>query len=477
MANLKDLIVNGSARILGTLYAPDMRNTNRITEFIVGTQASSTGSWTGVTKDDSLYDGKNINYFLPYAGSGNASLNLTLSNGTTTGAKPVYLWGTSYVTTHYPVNSCINMTYNATKGAWFVNADRDNNDNTYDRIKVPNAIKASATCTNGKLIVGTSAGYKDIASDVTFDISYPILYCGTAITSGSTGTNNYLEMPSVNLQTTKASWTGTQYSVVYLVGTLSGKTFTIDSSVFTTTVPSSEDGKVYMPIGILYSTYQIYFAPSSDLYAYFNGSFQPLQPDVDIDNTTITKNASSKLQTVAVKDNRSGNAIKTWTGTKAQYDAITTKDANTLYNITDDTDVTLTLLNLLYPVGSLYIASGNLSTCPLSVLGVGTWSLKTTTTLVTGVNSTAPVVGNGITLGLTNGTINFGSYKSSNSQYPRYCLAPRDYGKAIGVSAPDNTATVGNDITIGVTTDPDKSGIEANITSTTLAVTIWERIS
>ena len=62
-----------------------------------------------------------------------------------------------------------------------------------------------------------------------------------------------------------------------------------------------------------------------------------LDSGVTIDNTTITENASDELQTVAVKDNRSGNAIKTWTGTKAQYDAITTKDANTLYNITDDT--------------------------------------------------------------------------------------------------------------------------------------------
>ena len=56
------------------------------------------------------------------------------------------------------------------------------------------------------------------------------------------------------------------------------------------------------------------------------------------DNVTVTKNSSNKLQTVAVIDNRSGNAIKTWTGTRAQYDAIATKDANTLYNIIDDNE-------------------------------------------------------------------------------------------------------------------------------------------
>lgn len=64
-------------------------------------------------------------------------------------------------------------------------------------------------------------------------------------------------------------------------------------------------------------------------------------------------------------------AIKYWTGTKAEYDAIATKDATTLYNITDDTDVTLALLELLFPVGAVYF--GTMSVCPLQVLGVGTW--------------------------------------------------------------------------------------------------------
>lgn len=65
---------------------------------------------------------------------------------------------------------------------------------------------------------------------------------------------------------------------------------------------------------------------------------------VAVDGTTISKNVSDELQAIAVKDNNN-NAIKTWTGTKAQYDAITVKDSTTLYNITDDTDTTLALLN------------------------------------------------------------------------------------------------------------------------------------
>lgn len=264
-----------SAKCVYTALGNVNKDTMRSTEFIVGTQASATGSWTGVTEDSLLYDGKNISYFLPYAGSGNATLNLTLSGGGTTGAKPVYLSGTTYITTHYGANSCINMTYNSTKGAWYVNADRDNND--VDRLKYGNTILAETAIHANKLICGSSDGYNDIASGVTFDIAYPVFYNTADIEANATGSGNcWYVRPSVNLQNTKASWTGINRSMVYLVGTISnGKWFTIDNDVFTTTRPTTEDGKVYMPVGILYSTYQIAFVSSKDLYAYTNGAFQP----------------------------------------------------------------------------------------------------------------------------------------------------------------------------------------------------------
>lgn len=88
--------------------------------------------------------------------------------------------------------------------------------------------------------------------------------------------------------------------------------------------------------------------------------------ELNINNTTY----DIKAKTVV---DQNGGSLKYWTGTKAQYDAIVTKDANTLYNITDDTDVTLTLLDALFPVGAIYI--GTMNICPLATLGVGTWQL------------------------------------------------------------------------------------------------------
>ena len=59
---------------------------------------------------------------------------------------------------------------------------------------------------------------------------------------------------------------------------------------------------------------------------------------ISYDNSSITANSSNQLQTVGVIDQaNSSRAIKTWTGTKQEYDLIMSKDANTLYNITDDT--------------------------------------------------------------------------------------------------------------------------------------------
>lgn len=190
------------------------------------------------------------------------------------------------------------------------------------------------------------------------------------------------------------------------------------------------------------------------------------------DNITINENTNHQLQTIGIIDVNTGNALKEWTGTKAQYDAIATKDANTKYNITDDTDVTLDLLNLLYPVGSIYI--GTMQTCPLQSLGVGTWQLKSTNALVTSVNSTAPVVGNGKILGLTSDTNDFfGAYCMDSHGLAQSQLNPAV--AELPVLATSNQGT--NNRIVGITTDPTKSGIQANITSTSLTVNIWERVS
>ena len=86
-----------------------------------------------------------------------------------------------------------------------------------------------------------------------------------------------------------------------------------------------------------------------------------------------------------VVDNNSGE-LSFWSGTKAQYDAIQNKDSKCLYSINDDTDVSLTILEALYPVGSVYITTA--STCPLSTLISGsTWTLVSSGRVLQGADS------------------------------------------------------------------------------------------
>ena len=91
-------------------------------EYIESPETTSTTAYTGVSKDAALRDGKFILYRNQTQASGDWTLNLTLSNGTTTGAKPVYSFGTTNVGTMYKANSVIPMVYRTAANAWYASA-------------------------------------------------------------------------------------------------------------------------------------------------------------------------------------------------------------------------------------------------------------------------------------------------------------------------------------------------------------------
>ena len=241
-------------------------------------------------------------FFLPYAGSGNATLNLTLKDGTSTGAIPIYRQGGSYnttskvvvanrVTTHFPAGTSISMvygvnrvvsavssgvTYTGTFTGWFADGAYDSG-NTYNRTRMQNAITAATAITAGRIICGTSSGYKNIGANITFDLSYPLLYASSAITASATGDNNYLQINGISASNNGTITSGAAKKELYLKGTVSGNIFTISASPFmTTVVPTSADGFYYIPLGLMSSATAIYFISSNRLYAYIDGAFQPV---------------------------------------------------------------------------------------------------------------------------------------------------------------------------------------------------------
>lgn len=251
-------------------------------DVIVGTQTAATGSWTGTAKFDSLKDGQRIAYWLPYAGSGNATLNLTLSDGSTTGAVNCYYGGTTRITTHYPAGSVIHLTYrkdvsiagSSTKyTGWWADANYDSG-NTYDRTRYAQAIKCSTTAiVAANIIVGIGGLYQHLKLGKAFDVSYPILYAASAISASATGTNNYLAIPFTVTTTQNISLTA--YKPVYIKGKLSGTTFTpVSTAPLTQTVPTSDDGYQYILLGQAYSTTAMYLLPEHPIFQYFNGGFK-----------------------------------------------------------------------------------------------------------------------------------------------------------------------------------------------------------
>ena len=111
---------------------------------------------------------------------------------------------------------------------------------------------------------------------------------------------------------------------------------------------------------------------NDNIWTYYNQSGNASS----IASTAITSGLTQVKVTDATgvrNENNLSQVMKMWTGTKAQYDAIVTKDDNTIYNVDDSSTLVVDILNSLYPIGAIYI--GTMATCPLSVLGVGTWQL------------------------------------------------------------------------------------------------------
>lgn len=134
---------SGTAAAAPAWRAMSYQDTHGI-EYIRGTWTAASGTWTGVSTDAELYDGKQIILYMPFSGSGNATLNLTLAGGDTTGAKNVYFESTTRFTTHKGQNAQLHLIYHKAQklsngttyeGWWYVaNRDTDNDYRTRQNV-------------------------------------------------------------------------------------------------------------------------------------------------------------------------------------------------------------------------------------------------------------------------------------------------------------------------------------------------------
>lgn len=250
------------------------------TDVIVGTQTATTASWTGIASFSSLVDKQQIVYWLPQTSSSNATLNLTLSDGSATGAVPLYFGGTTRLGTQYAAGNAVHLVYreNVTIGSttiakgWWADANYDTN----DRVQYKASVTATGPISAGRLGVFNSDGYLILLSTTPFNVTKPILYVGTAFTASAlTQTNNFIAWGTAfKLSNTVSGFSGTAGAAVYIKGTLDGYMFTPATGVLTTTVPTEEDGYTYILLGLMSTTTDAVLAPEHPMYRYVDGAFK-----------------------------------------------------------------------------------------------------------------------------------------------------------------------------------------------------------
>lgn len=159
------------------------------------------------------------------------------------------------------------------------------------------------------------------------------------------------------------------------------------------------------------------------------------------------------------------------TGQTVEWDLYQTNAGKSVLDLSDiNTILAPQLLDMIYPIGSYYLSEED--SCPL-----GDWMddclwEKVGTSIVSGTS--APVVGNGLTLGLTDGTKNGSlvSYYDGSQEY--FAGNVPLYGANVGTTFSTGEPWTRSKKTVGVTTDPDKSGIVANLP--TIQVNIFRRV-
>lgn len=92
------------------------------------------------------------------------------------------------------------------------------------------------------------------------------------------------------------------------------------------------------------------------------------------------------------------------------------------------------------------------------------------------IDGTISVAGTGMTLGLTNGTSNFGWYLNGNYENNKM-FTPKVLGKPAGTGYSANSEEVGENKSLGLTTDPTNSGIEGKLETNPIEVFYYMVIS
>ena len=280
---------------------------------VIGTQTAATEHWTGRIDLPALYDGLTIAYFLPWNGvsSKNATLNLTLSDDTTTGPINVYYVGTTRATTHYGAGSTIFLTYwsagsisvagTLTPEARWTRADYSvSNTNTIGEYgglcyagpkgMARYSLMMRIPDYNGKtnrwesFVLTSSTSTSKTKNTSGFMLDSPILYQnGGTYAEDANCAYSASWLTSYNIDTRYSFNVSNAWSnagkPLFIVGTITNNLFYLADTWWSDAFPTTNDGYYYRYIGQMTNKYQFVLHAIQPYYYYNDGLkvFNPTQ--------------------------------------------------------------------------------------------------------------------------------------------------------------------------------------------------------
>lgn len=255
--------------------------------YVVGNTTGTAGTWTGtVTGLAAYYDGLSIAYKIGIAGAGTVTLNLN-----SLGAKTVRRNDT-LLTTHLPVNTIVTLIYTTISGnGYFVWADFDSDSNYSLRTTGYYLNGDDSTYTNKHVMEGSNGKFYPLTLENTtgttktvstrnFKIGGKFLYSTTPVSPNTLIRYYWYDREQSYSQYTLNQTTGyTQGYPIYIVGIPQADgSFKLDNSsytsFFTQTLPTTEDGKIYIHMGFVHDDTYITFDISHPIYEYKDGSIR-----------------------------------------------------------------------------------------------------------------------------------------------------------------------------------------------------------
>lgn len=265
-------------------------------EYIVGTQTEATNAWTGKSKDSVFRTGKVIAYYLPTSGTSTAAtLKLTLADGRETSAIELRTTATTAVKTQFAAGNVIIMIFDGVY--WKVSAYYDSNTNTigYQVRTNSTILKTSDKCRYYKIFFTSADGthWVPAAADSTnsatslktvnqrpIDPFGTIVYCSATTSyaaeadiAATTIWQQYAFTIGYSFNRTGAALNLTTKIPVYIkcAPQADGSAIIDSTTPYVQALPTTEDGKIYIFLGIATSATAVEMQMNHPVYQYKNG--------------------------------------------------------------------------------------------------------------------------------------------------------------------------------------------------------------